>query len=59
MITIGSRVKIKDSLTRGMGVCKEQLEDRGKCFTVVSHLGYAVLLKGNDFVWNTSDLEEV
>ena len=57
MVSIGSRVKVKESLTRGMGVCREQLEYKGKCFTVAVNLGYAVMLEGNDFVWNLSDLE--
>ena len=59
MITIGSTVRVKASLKKGMGVCEEQLEYKGKCFTVAVHLGYAVMLEGNDFVWSMSDLEVV
>ena len=59
MITIGSKVRVKDSLQKGMGVCEEQLKDKGKCFKVSGRLGYAVTLQGNDFVWSMSDLEVV
>lgn len=59
MITIGSKVRVKESLTKGMGVCQEQLVHCGECFVVDSFVGYAVTLKGNDFVWNLSELEEM
>ena len=41
-----------------MGVCGEQLSYAGQEFTVVCRWGFnAAMLKGNDFVWNTNDLE--
>ena len=57
MITIGSTVRVKASLKKGMGVCEEQLKDKGKYFKVSGRLGYAVTLENNDFVWSMSDLE--
>ena len=57
MITIGSTVKVKDNIQKGMGVCEEQLRDKGKCFKVSGRCGYAVTLENNDFVWSLSNLE--
>ena len=59
MITIGSKVRVKASLKKGMGVCEEQLMYKGECFKVSGRLGYAVTLQDNDFVWSMSDLEVV
>ena len=59
MITIGSTVRVKASLKKGMGVSEEQLIHKGECFKVSGRLGYAVTLQGNDFVWSMSDLEVV
>ena len=60
-IKIGDRVRVKASLQKGMGlVCEEQLSHIGQEFIVVCRWGYnAAMLKGNDFVWNTDDLELV
>lgn len=59
-INIGDKVRIKTSLKRGLGVCKEQLMYKGNEYIVAFKLGYnAVLLKGNDFVWNQEDLEVI
>ena len=52
MFTIGSTVRVKTSLQKGMGVCEEQLMYKGECFKVSGRLGYAVTLQGNDFIWN-------
>ena len=57
MFSIGSTVRVKTSLQKGMGVCEEQLMYKGECFKVSGRLGYAVTLQGNDFVWNASALE--
>ena len=57
MITIGSTVRVKESIQKGMGVCEEQLRDKGKCFKVSGRCGYAVTLENNDFVWSLSNLE--
>lgn len=57
MITIGSTVKVKDNIQKGMGVCEEQLRDKGKYFKVSGRCGYAVTLENNDFVWSLSNLE--
>ena len=57
MITIGSKVRVKESIQKGMGVCEEQLRDKGKCFKVSGRCGYAVTLENNDFVWSLSNLE--
>ena len=57
-IRIGDKVRVKASLKKGMGVCGEQLNYIGQEFTVACRWGYnAAMLKGNDFVWNTNDLE--
>lgn len=57
MITIGSKVRVKESIQKGMGVCEEQLRDKGKYFKVSGRCGYAVTLENNDFVWSLSNLE--
>ena len=57
MITIGSTVRVKESIQKGMGVCEEQLRDKGKYFKVSGRCGYAVTLENNDFVWSLSNLE--
>lgn len=57
MIIIGSKVRVKDSLQKGMGVCEEQLMYKGECFKVSGRCGYAVTLENNDFVWSLSNLE--
>lgn len=57
MITIGSKVRVKDNIQKGMGVCEEQLRDKGKYFKVSGRCGYAVTLENNDFVWCLSNLE--
>ena len=57
-IRIGDKVRVKASLKKGMGVCGEQLNYIGQEFIVTCRWGYnAAMLKGNDFVWNTNDLE--
>ena len=57
MITIGSKVRVKENIQKGMGVCEEQLRDKGKYFKVSGRCGYAVTLENNDFVWSLSNLE--
>ena len=57
-IKVGDKVRIKSTLTKGMGVCKEQLNHIGEEYIVACRFGFnAAMLKGNDFVWNTNDLE--
>ena len=53
----GDLVRVREDLEYGLGVCKEQLEYRGKEFEVQYEVGYGLLLMNNPFSWKPSDLE--
>lgn len=55
----GDRVRVKDSIKKGLGIVKEQVELAGQEFIVSHYVGYDVVLNDCDFNFKPCDLERI